>query len=64
MYPVEMRSGVHAIPTIPTFQMNTRPSTAPEMIVAMLWTIAPRVIPARPFTFWGLSLSCAVNAPV
>lgn len=36
----------------------------PTMRVAKDWTMAPRVTPARPLTFWGFSLREAVRPPV
>jgi len=59
-----MRSGVQAIATKPTFHMKTRPRVKATMTVAILWTMAPRVMPARPLTFWGFSLNLAVKEPV
>jgi len=56
--------GTQAVAASPTFQRNTIPRVDPIMTVAMLWTMAPRVIPTRPLTFCGSVLSLAVTAPV
>ena len=55
---------MQAIPTRPSCQLNERPRMEPMIKVETLCTIAPRVIPARPLIFCGLSLSVDVRLPV
>jgi hypothetical protein len=44
--------------------MKTRPRIEPAIRVEILWTMVPNVMPAKPLTLFGSSLSREVNEPV
>lgn len=50
--------------TSASFQKKARPRTEPATRQAKLSMIVPSVIPAKPLTFCGFSLSRAVREPV